>query len=176
MGDPRERRRELGEDGHEGGVDEDHPVLSMVDDVCELLREQADVERVQHRARAGDREVELEVALVVPGERPHAVSLADAETGEHACQPVDAIRHLRVCRARDQPILAERHHLRSEVASAHPATNVVQGQLEVVLHQPMDHLASSSPRSFPWRQPGQPIVDPPRALGDVVPVEAQHVL
>ena len=63
----------------------------MVDDVGELLLEQADVERVQHRADAGHGEVQLEMALVVPGERRHAVALLDAEPRERAGEAVDAL-------------------------------------------------------------------------------------
>ena len=66
----------------------------MVDDVGELLVEQADVERVQHRPDARDREVELEVALVVPGERPDPVALLDAEPAERAREPVDPLGDL----------------------------------------------------------------------------------
>ena len=51
----------------------------VVDDVGDLLGEQADVQRVQHRADAGHGEIQLEVALVVPGERADAVARLDAQ-------------------------------------------------------------------------------------------------
>ena len=53
-------------------VDDDDLVLGVVGDVDELLGEQPDVQRVQHGAHRGDREVGLEVLGVVPleGRRP----------------------------------------------------------------------------------------------------------
>ena len=50
------------------GVEEDHPVLGVADDVAQVVLEQADVQRVQHRAHARHREVQLEVAQRVPPE------------------------------------------------------------------------------------------------------------
>src|SRR3546814_515079 len=69
-------------------VDEDHLVLGVVGDVGELLREQADVEGVQHPPGAGGGEVELEVAGRVPRERGDPTVLGDAELVEHATEPV----------------------------------------------------------------------------------------
>ena len=91
-----EARRELLQQRHQRVVDEDDLVLGVVDDVGQLLLEQADVERVQHRAGAGHREVQLEVALVVPGERADAVARLHAEPAERAREAVDAIGQLGV--------------------------------------------------------------------------------
>ena len=60
---------------HERVVDDHDLVLGVVDDVRELLGEQPDVQRVQHRAEARDREVRLEVLLRVPAERADAVAV-----------------------------------------------------------------------------------------------------
>jgi hypothetical protein len=68
----REGRQERPQQLDQRAVDEDDLVLGVVDDVGELLGEQADVERVQHPAAAGRGEVELEVAGGVPGERRDA--------------------------------------------------------------------------------------------------------
>ena len=62
----------------------------MVDDVRQLLREQADIERVQDCSGAGDGEVELKVALVVPGKRGHPISLLDAEAAERPRETVES--------------------------------------------------------------------------------------
>ena len=59
----RQLRRELGQRLDQRAVDEDDAVLGVVDDVDDLLGEQADVQRVQHGAVGGHRHVELEVAL-----------------------------------------------------------------------------------------------------------------
>ena len=60
-------------------VDDDHLVARVVDDVDELLREQPDVQRVQHGAHVRHREVHLEVLLRVPHERRDAVLGLHAE-------------------------------------------------------------------------------------------------
>ncbi len=91
----------------------------------------------------GDREVQLEVALGVPGERRHAIALLDAERSQRAREPVDALGDLRVGDARHRAVGLQRHDLRARVHDAHPAAHVVQRQLEVVLHQSLQHLASS---------------------------------
>ena len=54
-------------------VDDDDLVLGVVHDVGELLGEEPDVERVQHRPHGRDGQVRLEVLLVVPGEGAHPV-------------------------------------------------------------------------------------------------------
>ena len=72
------------EDRPEARVGEDDRVGGVVDDEGQVLRRQAQVERVEHGARAGRRPVELEVAVAVPGERRHTVALLHAELGEHA--------------------------------------------------------------------------------------------
>jgi hypothetical protein len=88
--------RELGQRLDERAVDEDDAVAGVVDDVDDLLGEQADVQRVQDGAVGGDREVQLEVALRVPAEGRHPVPGLDPEAFEHAAEAVDAIGHLRI--------------------------------------------------------------------------------
>ena len=51
----------------------------MLDDVLDLLREQARIDRVQDVARARDAVVELEVPVVVPGERADAIRFLHSE-------------------------------------------------------------------------------------------------
>ena len=62
----------------EGQVEEQDLVFGMVGDPDDLVGMQARVERVQHRARAGDRVVQLQVAVAVPGQRGDAVAELDA--------------------------------------------------------------------------------------------------
>jgi hypothetical protein len=133
--------RQLRQRRDERAVDEDHPVLRVVDDVDDLLGEQADVERVQDGAVGGHGEVELVVALGVPGEGRHPVAALDAEALEHAPEAVDALGHLRVGGAHG-PLALERHHLLVGIAAAQPAAHGPDGELEVVLHQALEHGAS----------------------------------
>ena len=65
-------------------VDDDHLVLGIVDDVGELVGEQPGVQGVDDRAHRGDREIQLQVLALVPQQRGHRVSLADAERGQRA--------------------------------------------------------------------------------------------
>ena len=69
-------------------VDDDHLVLGIVDDVGELVGEQAGVQRVDDRTHRGDREVQLEVLALVPQQRGDRVSLANAELGQRAGKAV----------------------------------------------------------------------------------------
>ena len=130
--------RELGQRLDQRAVDEDDAVLGVVDDVDDLLGEQADVQRVQHGAVGGHREVELEVALRVPGEGRDALAALHAEALEHAPEAIDALGHLRVGGA-DRPVALERDHLLAGIAAAQPPAHGADRQLEVVLHQALEH-------------------------------------
>ena len=66
----------------QGVVDDDDLVLGVVGDVDQLLGEQPDVERVQHRAHRRDREVGLEVLGVVPHEGRDPLVAVDAEVAQ----------------------------------------------------------------------------------------------
>ena len=55
-------------------VHDDEAVAGMVDDVGEVNRRQAQIERVQHAARAGDAEIGFEMRVVIPGQRADAVA------------------------------------------------------------------------------------------------------
>ena len=138
-------RRELLQQRDEGVVDEDHPVLGVVDDVDQLLLEQADVERVQHRTHARHREVQLQMALAVPRERAHSLALRHSQAGERARQAIDALGHLRVLGAQHRAVVLEREDLRARVVGGQAAADVVERQREVVLHQALQHLRHPLP-------------------------------
>ena len=74
----RQVRQHAGEQRDQRRVDDDHPVLGVVDDVDQLLREQPQVERVQHRAHARHREVGHQVLGVVPHEGGDPLVAGDA--------------------------------------------------------------------------------------------------
>ena len=73
---------ELLDQGQQVGVDEDHPVLGVVDDVGELVGREPGVEGVQHPPAARHAEVGLEVAVVVPRQRGDRGAALDAEVVE----------------------------------------------------------------------------------------------
>ena len=90
------------QDAGQAGVDDDHRVLGVADDIAELVGGQPDVQGVHHRAHAGDGEVRLLVLLVVPAERGHPVPGADpeaAQAGRQLLRPVGQGPELDVARA-----------------------------------------------------------------------------
>ena len=60
-------------------VDDHRAVVRVRCDVREVVRVQAQVERVQHEAAARDAEVRLVVLVVVPAERRDAVAALEPE-------------------------------------------------------------------------------------------------
>jgi len=95
---------------------------------------------VQHSADTGNRKVQLEVALVVPGERSHPVALLHAQRTQPPRETIDAIRKLGVLRALDYPLAPQRDQLGAAIARADPVEDVMQSQREFVLHEPPQHL------------------------------------
>ncbi len=87
VADARELLRMRLECRHERVVDEQHAVLRVVHDVADLLREEPDVDRVEHGARRRHAEVELQVAVRVPRERADAIARPDAERPERVGEP-----------------------------------------------------------------------------------------
>ena len=72
-------RQHPGQQRDQRRVDDDHPVLGVVGDVDQLLREQAEVEGVQHRAHARHRQVGDEVLGVVPHQGGDPLVAGDPE-------------------------------------------------------------------------------------------------
>ncbi len=114
------------EQRNQGTVDDDHPVRRVIDDPRQLLRRQTEVERVQHRAHGGDREVRLDMDGVVPHERRRAL-------------PVD-----------HPELLPERVRQLSR-----PVTDLLEGTaLRLPLTGPADHLRCSMNRGPVGQDPG----------------------
>jgi hypothetical protein len=63
---------------NELGVDEQHAVARVLDDVGDLVREQARVDGVYDGADAGYPVVEFEMAIGVPSDRSDAIALANS--------------------------------------------------------------------------------------------------
>ena len=59
-------RHERLDRAHQRYVVEDGAILGVIEDVRDLVREEADVDGVQHRADHRHRIVELEMAVAVP--------------------------------------------------------------------------------------------------------------
>ena len=80
--DAGDRGGERLQDREEVLVDEDDPVLGVVDDVLEIAGPEPDVHGVQHGADRRDRVIELEVPPAVPHERRDPVAEGDPEVEE----------------------------------------------------------------------------------------------
>jgi hypothetical protein len=98
-----------------------------------MLGKQPEVQGMQHATHAGDRVVELQVAVVVPGERGDTVARLDTKSLQRSCKPVDARHHLAI-RGAVGALIALRHYLFLLVQSLDPPQHVLQAEL-VVLHQ-----------------------------------------
>ena len=125
----------------EGQVEEQRLVFGVVGDVDDLVRVQARVERVQHRARARHRVVELHVAMAVPGQRRDAVAALDAEAGKGVRHPARARRQLAVGRAVDVALDPARHHLLLAVVAL--GVDQQRRDQQRQLHHRTVHLVSS---------------------------------
>jgi hypothetical protein len=73
-----EPRQDRGDGADEHRVDEQDLVVGVVDDEDELVLEQARVDGVAHHPGPGDAVVQLEVAVVVPGQGADAVTHGQA--------------------------------------------------------------------------------------------------
>ena len=60
-------------------IDDQEAVAGVVRDIGDIVGMQAQVQRVQHAAGAGHREVRLEVRVVVPHQRRHALAALQAQ-------------------------------------------------------------------------------------------------
>ena len=92
-------------------------ILGMIDDVGDLVGEQARVDGVTDRAHAGDAVVQLEVAMVVPRERGDALAGPDAESVlQGAGQLLRALAERGIGGPVHRRIRRARHHLDRAVA------------------------------------------------------------
>ena len=77
-------------------VDDHGLVAAVLRDVADVVVVQAQVQRVQDEAAAGDAEVGLHVLVVVPAERRDAVALLQAELVERHGELLRALRHVAI--------------------------------------------------------------------------------
>jgi hypothetical protein len=67
-------------------VNEKDAVFRMIDNVNQMFNGQADIERMQNGAHAGNAEVKLQVAMVIQREGGHPVAFLEAESAQGARQ------------------------------------------------------------------------------------------
>ena len=83
-----EARRDGLDERREVAVEEDDLRGGVAEDVLDLVRRQADVDRVEDGARLDDAVVRLEQVVRVEGDERHAVAGRDAELDEGVGEPV----------------------------------------------------------------------------------------
>ena len=88
-GDGLDQRRKV-------GVDEQHFVAGVVDDVHHVVRSQADVDGVNDGADGGRGEVGFQVPVGVPAEGADAVAESDAQFAKRVTQPGGALEQIGV--------------------------------------------------------------------------------
>ena len=71
---------------HEQQIHHDPFVFGVIDDVDDLLREQAWIDGVADVAGATDRVISLQVPVIVPGQCRDAIPVLDAELVQRICQ------------------------------------------------------------------------------------------
>ena len=102
--------RDSGGERRETGVDEQHMIFGVVDDVGDIVRRQARIDGVADRAYAGNAVIKFEMAVAVHGQRGDAVAEADAQLPQRSHQLSRAQLQRPVVRARDAAVIAARHH------------------------------------------------------------------
>ena len=121
----------------------------------ELLGEEPEVQRVEHRAHAGNREVRLEVLLGVPEEGADPVAGLDPEPGQRRGEPIDPLGHVGE-RGAPAPVRRRRHHLASPVDLTAVLEEMRDGERKV-LHR-AQHLTTphAVPGGPPRHRPAEP--------------------
>jgi hypothetical protein len=71
-------------------VDDEHAVARMARDVRVVVRVQPEIHRVRHEPARRCPDVRLEVLVVVPHERRHAVAVLEAEAAQRDREPLGA--------------------------------------------------------------------------------------
>ena len=122
-------------------VDEDRLVLGVVGDVGDVLGRQPRVDRVQHGADAGDAEIELEVAIGVPGDGADRIAELDAQPLQGLGELLGALGRVLVAVAVDRPLDRAGHDLDVGVVPSGKVDDL-RNQQRTVLHQ-AEHGVSS---------------------------------
>ena len=136
-----ERGEHAFDDRQQVQVDEDDLVFGMVGDVAHMLRREARIDRVQHGAEAGDAEVELEMAIGVPGQRADAVAELDAEALERFGKLLGTLLRVAIAVAVDRTFDRARDDLDVGIIACREIDHLGDQQ-RTVLHQ-AKHVVSS---------------------------------
>ena len=144
---------ELLEQGDEGAVDDHGAVACVRRDVGEVVRMEAEVERVEDEAAARDPEVRLVVLVVVPAERRDAVAALEAELAERGRELPRPPHRLAVVRAVEALVGEARDDLAVAEELLRARQQVRQREREVhhqALHPAHSPTAATASTSTSW--------------------------
>ena len=110
-------------------------ILGMVGDVGDMLGRQPRVDGVQHRADAGDAEIELEMAVGVPGDGADPVAELDAQPLQRLGELLGALGRVPIAVAVDRPLDGARDDLDLGIVGGGEVDDL-RNQQRTVLHQP----------------------------------------
>uniref|UniRef100_A0A0N4ZXM1 LigA n=1 Tax=Parastrongyloides trichosuri TaxID=131310 RepID=A0A0N4ZXM1_PARTI len=139
--DCRTVRQDGFEQRHEGQIGEDDPVFGVVDDVGQLLGEQARVQGVAHRADPHDAVPGLDVVGGVPGQGGDPVARLDPPGQQGVRHPARPLMNGGVGGADDRPLDRTAHDLAAAVPVLGVVEDLVDRQRPVLHHT--QHSASS---------------------------------
>ena len=127
--------------GDQVEVDEDHLVFGMVGDIGDMLGRQPRIDGVQYRADAGDAEIELEMAVGVPGDGADPVAELDAQVLERLGHLLGALLRIAITVAMNRPFDCPGHDLDLGVGGGREVDDL-RNQQRAVLHQSQHGVSS----------------------------------
>jgi len=141
--DPGRPRREPLDQRQEAGIEEQQPIFGVVDDVLDLLREEARIDRVQNRPHSGHAVVQLHMPITVPGQRRDPLTGADAKRRQRVRQLAGTAPEVGIGTTMDRPLARARDDLRLRM-QAGSVLDQRRDQQRLLLHQSLEHQSSSS--------------------------------
>src|SRR5690349_15300209 len=96
--------RELFNQRRERHVEEDVAALGIINDETDLFGEQSRVHSVQNGATACDAKIDLQVSVVIPGQRDDTLTAAYAQTLQHVGDPTSSSSNRRPIAANDRSL------------------------------------------------------------------------
>ncbi len=133
--DRRQLRRQPLEQGDESEVDEHQPILGVVHDPADLVGKQPRIDGVIDRAEPRNAVPRLEVAVVVPGERRHAVAELDSVAREPLRDLQRAAAQIAIVGAMDRAFDKPADDLAARMLDGGEIDDLVNQQ-RPILHQP----------------------------------------
>jgi hypothetical protein len=135
--------QELLQQRQQDAIHHHHAIAGMVDDRREIVRMQAQVQRVQDRADGRDAEIRFQMLVVIPPQSSDAVSGSHAEILQRHRELLRARDHVAVAVAMDAAIGKATDDL--DLGGKRFRAPHDGGNRELILHHQTAHASSSRP-------------------------------